>query len=1241
MGAEDVIIGQTLAQYRIVDRIGAGGMGVVYRAVDQDLGRHVALKVLHAEFMTDEERRKRFLREARTAASISHPNIAAIHGVGEHDGVIFIAMELVEGRTLKRVIREDRPQIEELLRIGIEISEGLARAHQHGIVHRDLKPENILLDGDGRVKILDFGLAKLTDDVTGGLSGDSSGLQTISAGVTRDGRILGTVQYMSPEQARGVDLDTRSDVFSLGIVLYELVTGAAPFRGETITDTLTAILRDPQPPIAEFNPRVPVELERIIARCLEKAPADRYQNAGEVLADLRTLKRLTDSQPVPLVSGTGWRAKPRRRIGRAAALVAAAAVLVALGATAAGLLRNAGWLRVAPAQTALAVLPFDNLQERDDPERLGQILQELVITDLSEMASLRVLSSQRLFDVQKQLSGQARMTIDRDMATRVARQAGADVMLTGTLSRLGSNWILTCQLIDLDDGAVIQSERIDGGDLYGMVDDLTTVVRSDLGFESSAADDLAVTQRTSSSLAAYQDYLAGVDALNELDFSRAIERFESAVEVDPSFGKAYYKLAMARWWKGSVDGYAASLHSATPGQALATLLDGDVKLSRKDRMLGEAFRSLVDMRPAEAIPRFEELVRAHPDEKEAWYGLGEARFHGADKRAARLAALEPFEKAIELDPSFSLAFYHVVDLDAQGKRYAEGMQRMRSFIAQDPDNVAWYLDLGRLALLQGDEAQIAQVIDESLRRIDSRAEQRRFLLGLADQGGMRDPRWMQSVLERAQAIETDALEAELLVRLGRLALMRGEFEEAERLMLRAHGEDDKDVLTLAALFELYDRTRRLDRALAFSRRLVEQHPDFLPYYGFWAATAIKMGDDAETQKALARVAEGLQQADPARLEVGRRVVDAYSRVGDYASAERLVREGLESADPVTKGELENMLGWVLLNQDRAEEARPWFEKSLDARLVDEDPLAGLVRASIAMGQDDAALDWAARLDDLAGSSFWSRARRIEAALRARRDDDVAQMTKAALGELPSERERLLFQRELARVYMSAGRFVEAERCAREALRLRGEGGYTDPWTDEVLGFSLLAQNRVGDAEQVVSRGLAAYPGSPGLLLLQAYTRLAAGEPEKAAEIATGMLEHGPAVADAHLVLAYADGERGRFEQAARHAEQALAMSPDRNHRTALSWALIAGDLDPQRGLELAQQAVATPSFDAAERTLGCFALPEHCLGMAYLKQGRYGEAVEVLTQAARLRPEQSDIRQHLARASELSLKPSS
>jgi len=233
----------------------------------------------------------------------------------------------------------------------------------------------------------------------------------------------------------------------------------------------------------------------------------------------------------------------------------------------------------------------------------------------------------------------------------------------------------------------------------------------------------------------------------------------------------------------------------------------------------------------------------------------------------------------------------------------------------------------------------------------------------------------------------------------------------------------------------------------------------------------------------------------------------------------------------------------------------------------------------------------------------------------------------------------VFHRELARAYLSAGRFADAERHAREALRQ--VANLPDPAADEILAFSLMAQNEPGEAGTVLDRGLSTFPGSSGLLLLRAFNFLASGDPQAAEREAEEMLERGPAVAGAHVALAYALGEQGRFDEAATQAERALAMSSDRDHRALLSWILIAGEIDVDRGLELAREAIATPSFDEASRELACLALPEHCLGMAYLKRGQYEEAVDVLTEAARLRPGQRDIRDHLERASELSVKPRS
>jgi len=304
--------GQMLSHYRLVEKIGEGGMGIVYKALDTKLQRNVAIKILPPDLTADEERRARFQREAQTAAALNHPNIATIHEIDEHDGALFIAMELVEGKSLRALVDSGSMDSDRALRIGTQIAEGIARAHQAGIVHRDLKPENVIVGPEDHVKILDFGLAKLRAGADTGVfpARDPSGMETISVGVTRDGKILGTAAYMSPEQARGETVDHRSDIFSFGTNLFEMVTGKTPFAGNTPMDMLTSIIRDEPPQATALNPRVSGEMQRILVKCLEKEPERRYQSTADLVSDLRQLRRQTDSQPmVPAEAASGsWRA---------------------------------------------------------------------------------------------------------------------------------------------------------------------------------------------------------------------------------------------------------------------------------------------------------------------------------------------------------------------------------------------------------------------------------------------------------------------------------------------------------------------------------------------------------------------------------------------------------------------------------------------------------------------------------------------------------------------------------------------------------------------------------------------------------------------------------------------------------------------------------------------------------------------------------------------------------------------
>ena len=433
------MIGKTLGHYEITRLLGKGGMGEVYLARDAKLGREVALKVLPAELATDPERRERFHREAQSVAALKHPNIVMIHSVEEIDGLLFFTMELVEGRALSELLPSNGFSLEQAFGLAIPIADAIAEAHSKNITHRDLKPANIMVDDAGRPKVLDFGLAKLLLPE----SEADGATMAVSHTETQEGRILGTAAYMSPEQAEGKPIDHRSDIFSMGIILYEMVTGERPFQGETNISTVSSILKDTPSSVTDLKPSLPRHLARIIHRCLAKDPERRYQSMKEVRNELEELKREVDSGEIV---ATGQSAldlqaaaardsdlgsssnlmRPFSRWKKPALLGAALAVIVAAGF---GLYRllpsDAGLVTPASAQArSIAVFQFDNLQDPEDPERLGQILQELVITDLSSRASLGILSSQRLYDVHRQIAGGAER-IDRSLFTQVATEAGA------------------------------------------------------------------------------------------------------------------------------------------------------------------------------------------------------------------------------------------------------------------------------------------------------------------------------------------------------------------------------------------------------------------------------------------------------------------------------------------------------------------------------------------------------------------------------------------------------------------------------------------------------------------------------------------------------------------------------------------------------------------------------------------------------------------------------------------------
>jgi serine/threonine protein kinase/tetratricopeptide (TPR) repeat protein len=663
------VVGETVSHYRVLQKLGGGGMGVVYEAEDLKLGRHVALKFLPADLMVDSPTLDRFQREARAASALNHPNICTIYEVDEYQGRPFLSMELLEGKTLKHLINNRPLEIEQVLDLGIQIADALDAAHAKGIVHRDIKPANIFITDRGQAKVLDFGLAKQTVEGRAQVSSGGSALPTMTQDpLTGAGTTLGTVGYMSPEQARGKEVDTRTDLFSFGAVLYEMATGLPPYRGDSTPEIFDAILNRAPVAAVRLNPAVPVELERIINKALEKDKEVRYQHASDIRSDLKRLKRDSSSASVPSAPGKASGAPPKAAIAAVAAIVLIAAAFF-------------GYQRFAQKPSAsiatplaknevqsLAVLPFRDLSGNAKDESWGIGMTDAIITRLTSLQNLAVRPTSSVLKYAK----------DTADPSQAARDLGVQSVLEGTYQRAGDTMRVSVQLIDGQNRSTRWAERYDlqAKDMLKFQDDIAQKVVEGLRVQMSGQEQEALSASSTTSPEAYSFYLRALYYRNQYSITSGLDTLRQgedlgrqAVAKDPSFADAWVVLS---------DLYIleAANFEAHSDQNLA---------------LGEqAARRALELRPN--LP-------------EGLTALG-----GALAQAGRLTeALRILKQATITSPNSYLAW----DLFGYACHYAglidQGEHAYRRSIELDPTTVRIYWMHARLLLYQGhpDKAVVA------------------------------------------------------------------------------------------------------------------------------------------------------------------------------------------------------------------------------------------------------------------------------------------------------------------------------------------------------------------------------------------------------------------------------------------------------------------------------------------------------------------------------------------------------